>query len=846
MHNKSIVNLSTFNLNQDHISVLNRGLKFCPTPKSPNVGEMRDDMDRFHKRLRQMAFFENPEDPLLDLSTRTQNTNIQLDSKNLLSFEPFKHMKFKTKSAWNPPGPHNLEAMITCNEQQFNARRVTKLDFRDNLTKNQRKAMDELRLNDDIIIRSADKGGAICILNRLDYLKEGYRQLSDNRFYRKLDSNPTETFRKEIQNTIEDMFQNGEIDLSVKQYLTDLSCRTSQLYLLPKIHKNKNPPPGRPIISGMGSPTEKISQLVDHFLNPPNSELPSFVKDTTHFLQLLEGLGDLPDDTLLVTLDVTSLYTNIPNDEGIQAARETLHRSRPDVGVKPSNDTLIKLLEMVLTKNNFQFNGQNFLQTGGTAMGTKAAPGYAINSMGKFEAKFVYTYPKQPLLYLRFIDDIFIIWTHGRDSLMEFIDHLNNCSDSIKFTHEISDEQISFLDTLVRLKEGKLTTDLYTKPTDSHSYLRYESAHPQRCKDSIPYSQFLRIRRICSDISDFDRHVICLAAYFTKQGYPTALLQEAALQARELDRTNLLSLTQTNQEADTDKVFLISTYNPHDSCMRDLVFHNWDILGKSQTTDFLHKKKVVCGYRRPKNLRDILTKATIPYKQGDNRADPTFVEPTSIPTDTTVVPTTSSVNKQTSIMDFFKPGATANSAATPQATPGTTTSPIDPRQNISAPTQKSNKNRGFSFCNHTICRYCPLLNKSGKITCSVTGISYNCMKNISCRSSNLVYAITCTRCGIQYVGQTMLRVKDRFVHHFHDILTSNLDKTVSKHYSQSNHNGIKDIQITVLEFIHKPPRCPQSAHIRNRVEKNWTHLFRCMAPLGLNIENPKEYSIKNK
>jgi hypothetical protein len=118
------------------------------------------------------------------------------------------------------------------------------------------------------------------------------------------------------------------------------------------------------------------------------------------------------------------------------------------------------------------------------------------------------------------------------------------------------------------------------------------------------------------------------------------------------------------------------------------------------------------------------------------------------------------------------------------------------------------------------------------------------MKKISCRSSNLIYAITCNLCGIQYIGQTLLRIKDRFVHHFHDINTSNQDKTVSKHYSQSTHDGTANLQISVLEFIKKPPRSPQAASIRNRVEKNWTHLFRCMAPLGLNIENPKEYTIK--
>ena len=90
----------------------------------------------------------------------------------------------------------------------------------------------------------------------------------------------------------------------------------------------------------------------------------------------------------------------------------------------------------------------------------------------------------------------------------------------------------------------------------------------------------------------------------------------------------------------------------------------------------------------------------------------------------------------------------------------------------------------------------------------------------------------------------MLRIKDRFVHHFRDIDLGDQDKTVGKHFSQPSHNGLKDVEISVLEFIKKPPRSPASVVIRNRVEKRWTHLLRCLAPHGLNIENPKEYTTK--
>ena len=68
----------------------------------------------------------------------------------------------------------------------------------------------------------------------------------------------------------------------VYHYLTDRECKTAKLYLLPKIDKGKIPPPGRPIVSGNGCPTEKISKAVDNFLAPPTIRfIKSYIKDTT-------------------------------------------------------------------------------------------------------------------------------------------------------------------------------------------------------------------------------------------------------------------------------------------------------------------------------------------------------------------------------------------------------------------------------------------------------------------------------------------------------------------------------------------------------------------------------------
>ena len=126
-------------------------------------------------------------------------------------------------------------------------------------------------------------------------------------------------------------------------------------------------------------------------------------------------------------------------------------------------------------------------------MGTKVAHSFAITYMCEFEEKHIYMYRLQPLIYQSYIDNIFIIWQHGDEELEQFFNHLNSCSPHIKFTMETSNETIPFLDTSVIIHGTNNMTTLYTKPTDSHNYLYYDSAHPQRCKDSILFSQFLRV-----------------------------------------------------------------------------------------------------------------------------------------------------------------------------------------------------------------------------------------------------------------------------------------------------------------------------------------------------------------
>ena len=332
--------------------------------------------------------------------------------------------------------------------------------------------------------------------------------------------------------------------------------------MLPKIHKNITPPPGRPIISANNCPTKRVSAFVDHFLRPIVSQSMSYIKDTTHFLNKLQTIKDVNEDSLLVSLDISSFYNNIPNDVGTEATYQALLKHRGLVN-NPSNLSLVELLSLVLTLNNFKFNDEHYLQTGGTAMGTRLAPSFANIYMDFFEEKHVYTYLQQPNAWFRYIDDIFMVWNHGKSALDEFIHHLNSAIESISFSSEIWKKSLSFLDVTVSKMTDHLDTDLYVKPTDRNTYLPYDSAHPKHCMRGLPYGQFLHIRHICSKVTDFEHHAAKKAAQLLQHNYPMELLLDSMLRAWNADLASLLGNAPqpTQKNEPQEKVFLTTGYN---------------------------------------------------------------------------------------------------------------------------------------------------------------------------------------------------------------------------------------------------------------------------------------------
>ena len=151
-----------------------------------------------------------------------------------------------------------------------------------------------------------------------------------------------------------------------------------------------------------------------------------------------------------------------------------------------------KMPAFVLKNHLFEFDSKFYKQISGTAIGTKFAPPYVCTLMNHTEMDFLKMKDIKPWFWKRFIDDVFFIWTESEESLEKFFEDPNKFHPNLKFTSEKSKEKINFLDVVKKIKEGKIITYLYCKPTDGHQYLHYHSCHADHVKRLIIFSQTLR------------------------------------------------------------------------------------------------------------------------------------------------------------------------------------------------------------------------------------------------------------------------------------------------------------------------------------------------------------------
>ena len=339
-----VVNLLSRTLTEEENSLLSKGLSFCPTPAGIDTYTLKKDVLEYVRHIRLREYFYKDDD---------------VDGN--FSDVP----AFGKKSHWCPEKNRDLflEAYATALENKIFEGNFSSKNYR-NLTIGEQRALESLRKYDDIVIKQADKGSGVVIMDRTRYVAEAMHQLSDERVYIALDTDPTSGMTKNVNNRIRKACDNGCIsDGTLKYLLVNSTAKAGRFYLLPKIHKKACP--GRPVILGCNTPTDRISEFVDHHLKPLVSSIPSFVKDTNDFLHKLRNMETLLEGAILVSLDVVGLYPHIPHAEGLEAIRHVINeRENPEM----PTGLIVDLAELVLKNNNFEFNGNHYLQTLGTAI----------------------------------------------------------------------------------------------------------------------------------------------------------------------------------------------------------------------------------------------------------------------------------------------------------------------------------------------------------------------------------------------------------------------------------------------------------------------------------------------
>ena len=167
---------------------------------------------------------------------------------------------------------------------------------------------------------------------------------------------------------------------------------------------------------------------------------------------------------------------------------------------------------------------------------------------------------------------------------------MNYLHKDIPFTPQFDNQEQAFLDVLVKNQHGKIETDIYYKETDSKQYLLFNSCHPRHTKMNIPYNLARRLRTIISEENVLEKRMWELKSFLSKQNHPEQIIEHGLQQAMSLDKNQLRTVKLKPEE---NIVPYVSTYNPRDPEMFQMIMNNMPILQDEKMRNILSKHKIL-------------------------------------------------------------------------------------------------------------------------------------------------------------------------------------------------------------------------------------------------------------
>ena len=356
--------------------------------------------------------------------------------------------------------------------------------------------------------------------------------------------------------------------------------------------------------------------------------------------------------------------------------------------------------------------------------------------MAELEKDLYEDWPTKPLTWLRYIDDILVIWPGSPQSLEEFVAYLNSKHPTIKFTHETSEWSVDFLDlTIYKGKRfsttGKFDIKPFFKKTNKFQYLQYSSSHPRTVFRSILKGELTRLLRACSDQEVYGQIKSKMSRIFKDRGYPKRLIYHTIQEVPFSNRAQVLHPTKPPSPFDT---YLVLDYTP------DLDVSNIRRIIRPQLIE--DKVPNPClSLKKTRSLGQILVRARL---KDTNR-------------------------------------------------------PIISMDKITIPWTPILEGRSAK-CGTPGCKCCGVMSHSNLVFSSYNYKSFPTAKHSNCSSSSVIYLIECKKCnrGNQYVGQTHRFLSQRIAGH-RAASKRKTNLPIYKHFLSPGHTFEKDIKVSVLE-----------------------------------------------
>ena len=420
--------------------------------------------------------------------------------------------------------------------------------------------------------------------------------ISDAQKFKRCDKNQTKLVKDNLNKLINELKKDSPHLYYSLRRVGDY--KNGHLYGLPKIHKNANDPPLRPIISMCGTVTHEISQYLNSIIRP--------YIDTRHMInsgdELLIDLQGrkIESNQKLVSLDVTSLFTNVPVMTTINLILEKMYRGVTLPPPKIPESTMKQLLQICTTETPFSFKNETFIQTDGVSMGSPLGPTFADMYMSEIENKILLQ-PDQcnPQYYRRYVDDILAIF-NSKEDIETFKSKLQRSS-VLEFTHEEAEgNSFHFLDvSLLFNEDGTFQTTTYIKPTDKGLYTNFNSHTHLSYKKSVIKTLIRRATKYCSTWELFDAELRRIKQILVNNDYPLRIIDDIA------NKIINSYVNSNNFEKENEIPLYVQLFNV--SCMNKESGTLEKIVKEHVTSSSAGTKVKVKSYFRPKKLSSLFS-----------------------------------------------------------------------------------------------------------------------------------------------------------------------------------------------------------------------------------------------